>query len=255
MNWGSPRDNAVYKVSGGRKQFAERGIEFPQVVADALAVLDRIEAETPKTPSQTAIREAILAGTTGDNVDRLILADLGAQRLRTEHEQARIEAALLALRAIRGAHDAIYPQLKAQADRAIAHLEAVARMDGARLEDLVRDGRHDDAQLLVSVEATATELSQLWTMRDSYLFDRNGATVGMIDCSRWRDPRISSHHSRGDETLVQVLIKGLRRGGELWFPTQGEAIAAAEPIVAESERKASELAAKQRAQGFTVAVT
>lgn len=256
MSWtSSPRDAAVYTVSGGRKQFAERGIKFPKSVTDALAVVDRIDAQTPPTPSPTAIREAILAGASDDEIDGLLLAELGAQRLRSEHTQARVEAALLALRAIRSAHDAIYPQLKAQADKAIAHLEAVAQMDDARLEDLVRDGRHEDAQLLVAVEVTAAELSNLWTLRDTYLYDRDGAAVGMINCSRWRDPRIIDRHARGDETLVQALLNGLRRGGALWYPTQAEAIAAAEPIVAETERKNAELAARQRAQGFTVAVT
>jgi hypothetical protein len=80
-------------------------------------------------PSQTAIREVIVAGRLAMKIDRLLLADLGAQRLRVEHGQARIDAALLVLQAISAAHDDIKPQLKALADKAISHLEAVARLD------------------------------------------------------------------------------------------------------------------------------
>jgi hypothetical protein len=255
MSWNSPREAAVYRVQGGRKQVADRGIKFPKAVLDALAVFDRIEADTPRQPSQTAIREAILTGADQDEINALLLADLGAQRLRGEHAQARIDSAVRVLRAIRAAHDDIYPQLKALADMQIAHLEAVARLDGARLEDLVRAGRHDDAQALATVDVAAAELNTLWSMRDTFIVDRNGTTVGMVNCSRWRDPRPVERHHRGDETLAQSLVNGLRNGGELWYPTHAEAIAAAEPIDANARAAAQRLAEIQRAQGFTVAVT
>ncbi len=67
------------------------------------------------------------------------------------------------------------------------------------------------------------------------------------------DPRPVNRNARGDYNQTQHFLRGLRNGGELWFPTATEAQAAAQPLAAEHRRKANELAVTRKAQGHLVA--
>ena len=157
MSWTSTRNNAVYRTADVRRKLADRGIALPEGAAAAAANLDRIRATRPVQPEPNAVRDAILNDAEPAEIDRLLLAELAAARRLAAHNQAEIDAATRTLRQIRDGHNEIYPQLKQRADEAIAHIDAVAGLDGASLDALVRDGRHDDAKLLVNVTAAAAD--------------------------------------------------------------------------------------------------
>ena len=251
MSWTSTRNNAVYRTADVRRKLADRGIGLPEEAAAAAANLDRIRATRPVQPEPNAVRDAILNDAEPAEIDRLLLAELGAARRLAAHNQAEIDAATRTLRQIRDGHNEIYPQLKQRADEAIAHIDAVAGLDGASLDALVRDGRHDDAKLLVNVTAAAAELQVLYELYAGYLAD--GGYQGMapegVNCSRWRDPRPVERHHRGDESVAEVFVHGVRCGGQLWYPTQAEAIAAAAPIAAEVRKAAAAVAETRSTQG------
>ncbi len=254
MAW-DRRDGAPYRARNALTQITDRGIELPAAVTTAVAVLDRIEADTPREAATTAMRDAIVAGADSDEIARLLLADLGTSRLRVEYAQARIIAATRVLSAILAASGELHAALSVLADHAIGKLEKVAQLDGTSLEQLVREGRHDDAQALAEVEVVGAELAALYETRDSYL-TRGGlaaARAGQFDCTQYRDPRIAAQHHRGELNVTGRWLHAMREGAELWYPTADEALAAAAPLYAAWEREAQKAAARQRAVGGTSA--
>ena len=186
-----------------------------------------------------------------DTINALLLQDLGVSRLQTEHNQARIEAALSVLRAIRAAHDNLYPQLKVLADKQIQHLEAVAALDTTDVMTLVRAGDHKGAQFVAEVDVVAAELDAIYSLRDGYVV-RGGSDamrVGSVDASRWRDPE---RPGRGN-SIAEQFLNGLHRGNTLWFPTPAEAVATAQPVYDKLQRKAEQAAQVRRNQNRNAA--
>ena len=223
-----------------------RNIPLPETVTAALAVLDRVERAKPFAPEHTAIRKAILDGATTDQINALVLADLGAQKIAVEHGQARIDAAGAVLAAVLAAADKIMPALRKLAEAAISRLADVAALDGARLDDLVRAGRTDDAQAVANVATVASELDSHYEVRDRYL-TRGGPqalTVAGWNGSRWRDPVMASYHVSGGNPADRYL-KGLAAGVPLWFPTKSEAVAVAQAVADGQAAEAGRIKAEQ----------
>lgn len=202
-------------------------------------MLDRVEAGRPAEPAPDAIRRALLAGADPAHIDALLLNELGHARLTGEYRQAVIDAALAVLAAIRADHDhSIFEQLKALADKAIEHLDAVAEL-------LVRSGDHRGAQLVAEVEPIAAELESLFELRDDFLTGGlDKMRLGHVDCSRGKDP---DKLGRG-ATPAERFLDGLAQGNELHFATKQEAIEAAKPAFERAQQKADETAAIRRQQ-------
>jgi hypothetical protein len=254
MTW-DRRSGTTYRARNAVSQLASRSIPLPDSITAAVADLDRIESATPREPDRTAIRQAIVAGANTDEINDLVLAELAFTRLRGEYLQAAMIAAQGILAAVRAESDHLHAELAARANTAIGQLAAVAALDGASLETLVRDGRHDDAQALVEVDVAGAELQALYEFRDSYLTPGGpeSARAGHINCTQYRDPRIAARHHRADLDVTGNYLRALRQGAELWFPTPEEALAAAAPIYAQWEREAVHAANKQRDVGSVVA--
>jgi len=214
MAW-NDRSTAPFNVRDVLKQFAARNIEVPQSVNDAVAVFDRVEAATPQEPEHDAIRKAVLADADDDEINALLLADLGSTRLRAEYGQARIDATGRVLRTILRAADELHPQLRERADEGIAKLSTVADLGGASLDTLVRERRVKDAQALAELDIVATELDALYQLRDRFLTPGGGqafsAGSGSVNAGRWRDPIAAQHYATGN-TLADQFVSGLRGG-------------------------------------------
>jgi len=222
-----------------------RGIDQPAAVQDAVATLRRVESAQPAENDTQAIRKAILAGADQDELDGLLLADLGAQRMKSEWIAARTDAAGAVLAAIRASSDKILPILRGQAEQAIDKLRDIAAIGPSQdLHKLIRAGRTDDARLLADAQTIAAELDAAYLFRDRYL--TRGGPAGMavngIDCSRWQDPVEAARLARGP-SAAESYVSGLRSHLELWFPTPAEAKAAAQALAdaaaaaAEAKRK------------------
>lgn len=246
------RENAIYRADDAVKQLASRNIALPANVAGAVDTLDRVRGTRPAPPAQTAIRDLILAGADQADIDAALLADVGYSRLAGEWSQAALSAAQRVLHAIRDEHDAIFEQLAVLADKQIKHVTAVAAFGGETLENLVRAGRHPDAQLLAEVDVAAAELRELWSIRDQYLSDgADTLRVGGWDCSRWRDERPVDHHAGNFAPgLTEHLLGGLRVGAELWYPSATEAVDAAEQVQREQAAKERAANADRVARGL-----
>lgn len=236
--WKNSRNNALFQAHGLLDQLADRKITLPEPVAAAVDTLNRIEGTAPKPPAQNAIREAILADRNADHINSLLLAELAHQRHAAEHQNAKVDAALVVLAAVIDTRDDIFPQLKAQADMAIAHLTAAAKLSSQDVMQLVRDGDHKGAQLVAEVDTVAAELDTLYSLRDGYLY-RGGyesLRVGPVDASRWKNPDTPG---RGTSVAAQFL-DGLTRKNTLWFPTQGQAVEAAQPAYRREKAEAEQ---------------
>lgn len=242
--WGLDRSGAPLEVHEALKALETAGIPVPAAVEESLAVQHRVEDAQPSEPDQQAIRAAYLRGADEAEISELLLADLGATRLRSEWAQARITAAAAVLKALRDSAGDVFPTLKEQAVAAIARLQAVADLGpGATLDALIRSGRNADAKLLAGAREHAADLDRLYGVRDRFLV-AGGArsfTVNGFDASRWRHPVEAARHARG-ATAADQYVAGLREGCELWFPSPAEARAAAQALA----DAAAEAAEKQR---------
>lgn len=249
--WSSPRDSAIYRADDARKQFDARSIKLPKAVTAALETLDRIRATMPKQPAADALRGLILSGADEATVERALLTELGHSRLSQEWHQAEIDAAGRVLRELKNAHDGLYGQLRERADRQIAHVEHVAGLDGARLEDLVREGRHADAERLATIDVAGTELHALFELYANYIAPHGypGMLIDGWDATRYVDPRPAMRHDRGNHTVSEGFVWAVRNGAQLHFPDHDSARTAAEPLAAEARADADRLAAVRAGQG------
>ena len=248
MNRWNTRAQWPQNCRGAVAAVTTRGISLPKRVAEALAVLDRIEATAPIEPSPTVIRDAIVAGADETVITRLLLIDLTHSRYRGEWSQARVDAAGIALAVLRDSADEILPKLREQAQDCIEKLTAVANLGGARLEDLVKAGRTDDARQLAGVDVVAAEADALYEILDFFAAGAHTLSVNSVDVSRWSDYELAQHHVRGTSPAARYLA-GIRAGVPLWCPTPTEARKAAQILADKFSATASAVAATRRGQG------
>lgn len=253
--WNPLRDGAQSRADSAINRLTSRGIELPSVVSEAATTLTRVRAARPAQPNVFALRDLILAGADQSEVDAEILARLGHSQHVAAWNEAAISAAVAVCRAMWDAHDELHSELKQRADVQIEHLQAVAALnEGDTLETLVVAGRHADAEKVVTVDVAAAELNALYETYQGYVVPGgpDAMLAGGADCTRWHDPRPVDHHGHNTPhapTVTEAFLGGLKVGGELWFPSQSEALAAAEPIVRDNEAKARALAAELASQG------
>jgi hypothetical protein len=246
------RDNAEYKLRDGLAGFNARNVKLPTAVTDAVAHWQAIKNRTPEGQPATAIRDAVMANADDDEIDRLLLRDLGSTRLRSAFAQAAVSAAVAALGAIRDARAEIHAQLSTLADKSIADLGAVAALGDCTLDGLVRSGKTAEARLFADRAVIGSELHALFGLRDGYLYPGGlkAARVGHIDCTVWRDP--TAVEGTTGSSVVDRYLSGLRAGGQLWFPDAEQAVAAAQPLFDAWQRQAEVEAAERRSQGSYV---
>lgn len=236
MSW-NRREGAPYRARAALKQLDKHGIPLPAAVAEAVAVLDRIEAAPIPDPSPRAIHDAVLDGASLDELDAIALRQLTHSRVRDGWAQARLTAAIEVLSAIMAARDELHAQLAPLAEEHIEKLTKIAGLGEVRLDELIRNSRTDDARLLADKELIGTELHELFQFRDTFLTPVSlDTTPEGVDCSVWRNPRkVRNLHPT---TVTDGFIAGIQRGGQLWYPSADEAAAAAAPIAAELRREA-----------------
>jgi hypothetical protein len=244
------RDGAPYRARTALAALDQRGITLPAGVLETVNNLDRIEAELPPEPAVTAIHDAVLAGADRDQLDALVVYELGSHRIRTAYAQATLTAALGVLGAIMDSRDDLHAQLAELAENAITTLTRIADIGDVSLDVLIRGGRHDDARQVAERDIAGQELHALYEFRDLYLTPGGPAAMrlGTVDASRWRDPEAVDHKLHGDSVTARYLA-GLRGGGTLWYPTVEEAVEAARPLYDMLTRDAKEAAARQRQVG------
>ncbi|MGV0796046.1 hypothetical protein ABQF26_03705 [Mycolicibacterium elephantis] len=230
MTW-NRREGAPYRLRAALKQFAEHDVALPKAVDQAVALLDRIEATPPADPDPRALHDAIIDGASPDQLDQIALRQLAHGRVRDAWAQARLTAAADALDAILNHRNDIHEQLAEVADDCISKLERIAALGDARLDELIRTGRTDDARALADKAVVATTLDALYQLRDTVLVQPGlDPRPGGVDCTRWRNPG-KARNLHGD--LADRYLAGITRGAGLHYPTPEQAAELAAPIAAE----------------------
>ena len=224
----------------------QTGITLPDEVIEARERFARITHRKPSTVLIADVMDAYLAEVDDKTLRQLAVEHLSSAPLLTAWSDAKVGAGKSLRSAITGNGDTITAQLQELAAEPIAALEKAAELDTLDTATLVRNRRHEDAQIASTVELHAARLSTLYGLRFKVA---KGAVYGDwgIDCSRWRDPRKldATTATAGDATSY---IRGIRAGAGLWFPLPAEAEAHAAPMV----REAKEEHQAQRAQTWGV---
>jgi hypothetical protein len=201
---------APQKAHNAVSRLAELGVDLPKPVADAYAVLQRVEAK-PAAVDRFAVRDAIIAGAKPEKLRELAMVELTAPVIENARLAAVSAAAVAVTDAIEAHADQLHQQLAGLAEVCITKLEAAASVGDVPLDRLIRDGRHADAEAIASAEVVAAQLRHLYEFRERRLW---GRTRPALDTTRWKDPT----HAGYD------FIEGLRRDGKLWYPTHAEAM-------------------------------
>jgi hypothetical protein len=201
---------APQRAHNAVSRLAELGVNPPKAVADAYAVLKRVEAK-PVAVDRFAVRDAIITGAKPEQLRELAMVELTAPVIESAHLAARAHAAVAVTDSIQAHGDQLHRQLAKLAEAAISKLEAAAAVGDVPLARLIRDGRHTDAEAIASAEVVAAQLRELYSTRDRLLWSK---TRPALDVTRWKDPA----HTGYD------FLPGLRKGGRLWFPDFHEAM-------------------------------
>lgn len=249
----STRDVHEYNARKLLAALRRRDVSLPEAVLAAEQEWLRIQAMVPEQPDASSVRAAVLAGATREDLDALVLANLGHGMLSNGIRQAAIDAAGRVLIAIRSCADEVFDQLHALALVQIEQIEAAAAVDPASsMATLLRDGRTNDAAALAGVDLAVAEYDELrdlswYCWEGGYL----GAVVDSVDATNWADPRVASHFADYGGSRADVVVGVIRSGGVLHFPSQSEARAIAEPIAAKRHRDQAAAREKQLAtHGF-----
>lgn len=246
MVW-NRREGAPYRARAVIKALNQRGIPLTASIDAAVDVLDRVEAGLPPEPSPTALHDAVLAGADAEHLDGLVLKELGHSRIRAAYAQAKLSAAVQVLRAVIADRHELHPHLAERAAECIDTLKQCASID-APLDSLIRSGRTGDAKALADKELAGRELAELFQLRDIHLTPEGiDARPAGVDCTQWVNPGKVSH-LHGD-TPADRYVNGLRRGGELHYPTPEQAAELAAPIAAELAEAAERRRERQHGIG------
>ena len=233
--------DSAYRLRAILAALNDRNITLPDPVNVAVQRHQAVVSNTPAPQPLSALRDAIIDGAGPEELGGILLADLGSARLLAAHNEALTHTAHTALEQLLIHRDPVHAQLAQRANELIAKLHATAVID-VPINTLIREGRHEDAKLVADVDHSAAELNALFDLRDHHLVPGGfrTLTVGHINCARWRNAPDIDGYLRGG--ITDGFLSGLRAGGDLWYPTAEEAIAAAQTywddyVVVETERK------------------
>lgn len=218
------------------------GVDLPEEVTAALAHLDKVGTLEPKPIDTTAVADVYA---TGDAKKAAAAAlDLTTYTARRAGwEEGRILAGINVLHTIRSHGDHIVQALAEKAAPLIDTVTAGALIDTHDLSALIRDGRNHEAELAARHDLHTGDLAHLYTLRARVTKGAEYSVNGW-DCGTWRDPRPVRDALAGRATAVtgpaELYTRGVKAGGELWFPTPAEATHAAGIIARAESAKAEE---------------
>ncbi|KRE38494.1 hypothetical protein ASG73_06070 [Janibacter sp. Soil728] len=215
------------------------GVDLPSSVVTALAHLDVVEKMRPQRADAKALAQAYATADT-KAVDRVAL-DLATITDRLEAwTEGRILAGIAVLADIRANGDDLVTALAAVAEPLMAAVTQAAAVETHDLNVLIRNGRGEEAEGVARLDINATDLAAMYALRGMVTAGAEYAVSGW-DCGTWSDPRpvrqaLTMRPATGP---VDLFVRGVRAGAQLWFPTPAQAQAAATEVHAAERAKAS----------------
>lgn len=235
------------------KELESRHLEIPDEVHEAIDAIASIEKLKPgathddlvmayldrnvKKINDTATRLASLDQSAKAWGEAAITVGVGAMDTMLRHGPAFIE------------------QLRPQAEEAIEKVTAGAKLP-ADPAQLLREGRNADAEIASFHEINASDLRSLYSLRDKLGRKARWGTTTHFDCTVWRDPKPVKNviNAVAAANAGEFFRRGLKAGGELWWPTPSQAREAVGVLEAERQRQLDAqvrvMAAQGRLSGF-----
>lgn len=252
-NWNLSGPDHIRRLGYLRRELDVRDVKLPGAVQIAVEQFDAVAAARPVQPDAAAVQAAIADEAEPQEVERLLIAEITFSRHQAAHSAALKTVAAQALTAVRENADELHAALAALAEPQIDHLEQVAALGAVTLLDLIRDGRHSDAELVAHAEAVAAEFEALSVLRDEFLATGIDSLPAAVN--RWRDPRPVERLNHPEaQTFGGLYCRGLQAGAELWYPNADEIAEAAAAVLAGRRAAAERQQEIHRSQGHTVAV-
>lgn len=213
-------------------RLVEAGVKLPADITAAREHLAATVALAPSVPAAPEVDAAFLAGDP-EEAARLVGRRELHQALTASHTRA-VETNQDRLRHALASHaDDLTRSLAEQAAPAIKGIQAAAAHGPtATAASLLTQGKGKAAREVADAPAHCARLRDLWAIRATV----TAGSGGFGDCGGWRDPRVVGDTHRSHPHL-DVLVAGVIDGGELWFPTPGEAQAVQARIDAEEQAR------------------
>jgi len=249
----SIKHQTIHLTARQRVEDIARYMTVPGEITDAIKHLDAVEAMQPEPVTTTDLADAYAARDT-KRINALAVALATEQQRRAAWTEARARAGKAVMSAVTRNGDAIIAELADHAAPLNEQITAAAKVETHDVAVLLRAGRKEDADLVARLDLLAGDLTTLYSLRDHITAGADYG-VGGIGCGVWRDPRPVTQAQAGRTTLPGTpagrYVQGIRAGGQLWFPTPAEALAAAQRIYREreSQRQAEETENWRRATG------
>lgn len=206
-----------------------RGVDLPEAVKSAAQMLEQVSSRTIHPATDADVAAAIVDGKTDRQVieaaTRVAVGDI----LIRANGRARDLAANAVNTAVVDHADELIEQLRPQWESLIASLKAVAGIT-EDLGELVRAGRHEDAQAVATSAATLADYADLVHWVASNLLPNNRGIWAV-------------HHYRDPELQVTDVLEVLRTApDQVWFPTPRQVM----ELSAELQQQVDNAAAERR---------
>ena len=232
------RDTAHTRARDLTRDLTKVGVTLPADVTTAQAALKtHLDRGTPRAPDEVALSEAYVDGATDKQIDTLVAAHLAGRVKSTAYSEGSKRLGLRVMAAITSNGDHLTRQLANIAAPLIEKLNQAAALPTTDVAALVRTGDSAGADLAARLEVIAGDLTPLYKLRRAAT---RGAEYGQggWDAGTWRNPRVireaeNLNRLRPTMSPAERFLIGLQIGGDLWFPTPGEAESVAAGLLAE----------------------
>lgn len=224
------------------------GVQPSKATAEANTRFQNHQARKPTITDSQALTTAWLDG---EDTQSVAVAVLTSEIQMKAWNHALQTLARRLLSTITADGDAIVAALAKKADTLIEHMTRAAALKTTDTTALIRAGNQAGAELAANIDIYAGELHRLYELRDEVC---SGADFGhnRVNCGHWKDPRPVDTAMRTratPPTTAGFFTLGIKAGGQLWFPTPGQAQTEARRIAAEVEAEHTAARIEQARRG------
>lgn len=240
----TPTHGTARRIIDGLKSY---GVKIPAPVAAAMKAIEETEALQPEKGAQQDLIRAY-EERNREAIPELIVKAATFGLAAQAWTAARVNLGQEALDLIEAHGTTLIEALASVAQPMIDELNATAALDSLDTGQLMRAGRTADAEKASRFDMLAAQIVALHKLRDSVV-RRNSSWSRQVryDARTWRNTLGTQGNFAELGTAIEkmhspdgvYILRGIRHGGNLWWPTPKQSREASDALEAARREKAA----------------